>query len=127
MLPPLVTGIGLIVLGLGGGCVGLFVPLLIRLTAPASGDQPGRRWPEARVWLVAWAMMGLGLVGFGVSELRHAQGQYVIVPASAPLLERVIWVGSFVCAFSGLAVCVVWMLVQSVRDMRARREHPGGS
>jgi hypothetical protein len=69
------------------------------------------------------------LVGFGVSVLRYAQGQYVIVPATAPLIDRVIWVGSYAGIFGGLAALWLWMLVESVAQTRARarRQHRGDS
>ena len=130
-MSPLIACIVLIVVALGAGWVGLFVPRIFGLSDPASGDQRARRWTptEARSWFFVWAMIGLGLAGFGVSVLRHAQGRYVIVPANAPLIDRVIWVGSFVGIFGGLAALLTWMLMESVVQMRvrARRQHPGDS
>ena len=121
-MSPLDGAVVLFVAALGAGWVGFFIPRLLALSDPASGDNRARRWTplEARSWFLVWALVGLGFIGFGVSVLRHAQGDYVVVPATAPLLDRVIWVGSFVGIFGGTAAVLIWMAMESVVQTRVR-------
>jgi hypothetical protein len=77
---------------------------------------------QARLWLLLWTVMGLGLVGYAITILRHAQGNHVVVPASAPFIDRAIWVGSWVFVGGGFCVLVAWSLIVSLaRRERARR------
>ena len=39
---------------------------------------------ETRLRLIAWTTTGRGLVGFGLTTLRHTRGRFIDVSASAP-------------------------------------------
>jgi hypothetical protein len=76
------AGILFVLLGLGGVGIGIAIGQLRELRSPA----------VMRLWLIGWAMGGLALVCLGVITVRYAKGLYVSVPASAPLIDRVLWV-----------------------------------
>jgi hypothetical protein len=80
---------------------------------------------QARLWLLLWTVMGLGLAGYAITLLRYAQGRYVVVPASAPFIDRAIWVGSWICVGGGVCVLVAWALIVTVRAAHPRSRRLG--
>ena len=109
MQPPwtLVAGLFWLLMALLCGWTGVFYPRTGGRTiavAASPSQRPGSMTPtQARLWLLLWTVMGLGLVGYAITLLRYAQGNHVVVPASAPFIDRAIWVGSFVCVGGGSA------------------------
>jgi hypothetical protein len=114
-------GIFFTLLGLFSVWMGIYGVRVRKVQLPRS---PAERW----LWLIAWVMSGLGMVCLGVSVLRHAKGQSVSVPTSAPLIDHVIWVLVFVGMVGGFSVLLAWMGVSSsAQEKRARRENAGDS
>ncbi len=128
---PLCAGLFSILIGLLAGWLAVFYPRTYGRTIAVAGSPRSRSSmtpTEARVWLILWTVMGLSLVGIGVTTMRHTQGNYVVVPASAPFIDRAIWVASNVCLFGGVCVLVAWALTvpaRARRERRSRRQHSG--
>jgi hypothetical protein len=84
---PLCAGLFWILMALLCGWIGVLYPRTEgrAISVAASPSQ----WPrsmtptQARFWLILWTVMGLSWVGVGVTIMRHAQGDYVVIPASA--------------------------------------------
>jgi hypothetical protein len=74
-------------------------------------------------------MVGAGLVLFGVTRWR-SNGRFIVVPATATLIDLIIWALSFVGVFGGFATLYAWGIVNYVhyiQEKRGRRTDAGGS
>jgi hypothetical protein len=72
--------------------------------------------------------MGLGFIGISITFIRYTQGRYVVVPASAPFIDRAIWVGGWACLGGGFCALFAMALIVTVRawrDLRSRRRSAG--
>jgi hypothetical protein len=118
----IVLGAFFILTGLGAGWAGLMAPRQ-RAVAPEGDEPPVRHWSttETRLSLVAGTMMGIGFVALGVSTWRYSKGSYIEVPASAPLIDHVIWALTFAGFIGGFAVMYAWAMVHSFEEKRARQ------
>jgi hypothetical protein len=125
---PLCAGLFWILIALLCGWIGVFYPRTSGRTIAVAASPS--QWPrsmtptEARVWLLLWTVMGLSLVGQAVTIMRHTQRNYVVIPASAPFIDRAIWVVSWVCLGGGFCVLVAWSLIvlaRARREWRSRR------
>jgi len=116
---------GIFFIVMGAGCV-LLVVMARSIRPPKRQDMPPetlrRRWRLILTfWSIAWLLMGLGWVCFGVSILRYAVGSFVVVPPSAPLFDRIVYDLGFVGVFGGLIMLYIWTLMYSV----LKRTTPG--
>ena len=128
----LFAGLFSILMALLCGWIGVFYPRTEGRTIAVAASPSQRPRPmtptEARLWLILWTVLGLGLVGIGVTIMRHAQGNYIVIPASASFIDHAIWAASWVCLSGGFCVLVVRSLIASARawrERRSRRRHFG--
>lgn len=112
-----------LLMGLGVIWVGWYFPHLSR-SAPANDDaRPPLNSPRGRqVWRILFTLAGLGFIGFGLTVLRYSDGHYVSVPATAPLIDQVIFALSIVCMLGSFWTGVVWVL-----DYTAKQKSQGRS
>lgn len=112
-------------MGLGSVWFGWYLPRASR-SAATEEDAPPTLLSSPRgrlLWRAFFTIMGLGWVGFGVIALRYTRGQYVSVPAAAPLLDQVIWIVSLVCLNGSFAMGVVWTLVETAQKQKRHARH----
>lgn len=111
-------------LGLYSVWAGLYVAHVARSAAPTSEAPPALHWSRAAIWLwrIAWTTIGLGFGCFGLTALRDTHGIFISVPATAPLVDQVIWVFGIVCVLGGFFLFLVWLTVLSVQNRRESRE-----
>jgi hypothetical protein len=122
-MPPSVGDIVILLVGLVSVWLGIFGAHANRTAASSRDEHLHQRWSpaEVRLWLIGWAMGGLGFVCLGVSTLRYAKGPYVSVPASAPVIDKVVWVLAQVGAAGCFVTLFAWMML---RPRQERRSHP---
>lgn len=104
--------------------LGMYVAHIERSVAPTSEAPPTRRWPLAAIWLwrIAWTTAGLGWSCFSLTALRYTNGSFISVPATAPLVDQVIWIFGIVCVVGSLFLLLGWLAALSGQDSRASRE-----
>ncbi len=127
----------LMLLGLGAAWAGLYVAHANSVAASHidefnpdatnPGAPPARRWSPAEAWLwrFAWMVGGLGFICLGVTALHYTKGQYIEVPGNVPLIDRVLWVSSFVCIAVSFAALFAGAMIVSAHERRTRREKAG--
>jgi hypothetical protein len=118
------TAIAFMLIGLGSAGVGILGVLRPdRFPSPRNTGDPQQpvTLAEWGFWLMGWAMVTLGFVCNGVTVLHYSKGRYVVVPASAPLMDQIIWDLFFVGFFVGVALLVTGSVVRQVRDKRNER------
>ncbi len=81
---------------------------------------------EKRLWLVGWAISGLASFGLAVTEWKYTKGQYVSVPASASLIDQIIWSASLV-GIIGVFVAICLYSARQVPENRSRRGDSSGA
>jgi hypothetical protein len=100
-------------IGLGSAWAGISRVRANRSPVP-DGDEQVRRpmsLTEIWLWLTASVIGGVGLLLLGLTTLRYAKGQYIVVPASAPLIDRVMWILAivFMCGNFALLYALAWV------------------
>jgi len=121
-------GIFSLLLGLGSVWVGVTVyradarRRALLTTSEAFG--PLESLATMRLWLIAWLVMGLGWACGGVPTVRYVIGDSVDVPATAPLIDHVIWVSFAVGVCGGLALLLTWGVMYSTEEKRWRASQP---
>jgi hypothetical protein len=105
-------------IGLGAIWVGVYLEYVDRRDPSGQHISP----IEARLWLTAWLIGGTGFFCIGLTALRHTRDHLIAVPASAPLVDQVIWYVGIACAPGFFALMLCWMAVGASREKRARQE-----
>lgn len=121
-----VGGLSFLLMGLGAAWIGVYSARLSRSAVYSRDGHLQPRWAptERRLWLIGWTTMGLGFVCLGVTVLRHSKGQHIVIPASAPLIDRVIWGLFWICLVGGWTMLFVSaIMIQTAEKQRARHEH----
>jgi hypothetical protein len=87
------AGIFFLLMGLEAAWIGVYRVRFDRFPPRGCGVDPRLAMSpvEMGLWLIAWTTMALGLVCLGVAVLRYAKGTFVSVPASAPLINQIIF------------------------------------
>ena len=72
---------------------------------------------------ITYMSIGLSMVGYAVTCLRYVRDHHITVPASAPLLDQVVWLLTLDCLVSVVALgapagAVRWG--HAVQNRRAR-------
>jgi hypothetical protein len=107
----------------GVGVLGALWPE--RFPVPHYVDDPPQPVTPAEqgLWNIGWVVMGLGVFCLGMTTLRYSRGQFIVVPASAPLVDHIIWGLFFVCFLGGFAVMGTGLWI---RRLHARRRISNG-
>jgi hypothetical protein len=116
-------GIFFMFIGLISACLGVIFAQANRRTIRVA-DPPSRRsftHADPRLHLAIWIVSGLGWVGFGVTVMRHSRGSYVEVPASAPLIDQLIYIASLVCITGAFFALAAVTLTNPNRPRLSRR------
>lgn len=110
---------------------------LISMVGMASRAAPPKRsaaWSEERPispsersrWRVGWVLSTLPILGLAVTDWRYMKGGDVSVPASAPLIDHIIWILTVVGIIGEFAVICLYVTRQ-VRQDRSRPEDSTGA
>jgi hypothetical protein len=127
MLSPAFEAIIFLLMGLSSIWLGVYLVRSDQAIERATSRQVQLRksLAERRLWLVAWVMMGIGWICFGITVPRYTRGQTVSVPPSAPLSDQLIWMLAFIGILGGFGVLFIWMLVHRrvCRSLTTRAHH----